>query len=248
MTLVFCNTSFEGVHCYPEAPEEVSYIRVPHRHIFNVRVDMEVFHDDREIEFIMLKHRVNSFISRFANPIWNMGHMSCEQVANMVIEFLKAKYRKRFIAVTVDEDGENGACVIDADGKINFEDYQTKSYRAIQHHIDNKEEVMHWAIGLGEESGEVLSVIKHKYYTGNYDVEELVGELGDALWHIAALCTANGFSMQDVAEYNISKLIHRYPTDKFDKDRSFKRHELEKEFSQTQKAKEIMERIRGERK
>ena len=46
---------------------------------------------------------------------------------------------------------------------MDIKDYQSKSYMAIQNHDNNKEEVMHWAIGLGEEAGEVLSVIKHKY-------------------------------------------------------------------------------------
>ena len=51
---------------------------------------------------------------------------------------------------------------------MDIKDYQSKSYMAIQNHANNKEEVMHWAIGLGEEAGEVLSVIKHKYYGGQY--------------------------------------------------------------------------------
>ena len=96
---------------------------------------------------------------------------------------------------------------------MDFEQYQHDAYVAIQDHENNKEEVMHWAIGLGEEAGEALSVIKHKYYGGHYDIEDLVGELGDVLWHIAALCTASGLDMQDVAEYNMAKLRHRYPTE-----------------------------------
>ena len=46
---------------------------------------------------------------------------------------------------------------------MTFEQYQKAAYRAIQEHASNKEEVMHWAIGLGEEAGETLSVVKHKY-------------------------------------------------------------------------------------
>ena len=87
-----------------------------------------------------------------------------------------------------------------------LETYQKDTYVAIQSHENNKEEVMHWAIGLGEEAGEVLSVIKHKYYGGDYNVEDLVNELGDTLWHIAALCTACGIDLVDVAAYNVAKI------------------------------------------
>jgi len=39
-TEIFVTFSFEGEHCYPDAPDEVSYLRNVHRHLFNVRVEM----------------------------------------------------------------------------------------------------------------------------------------------------------------------------------------------------------------
>ena len=55
----------EGIHKYPAALEDpklatggwddVSFLGYPHRHIFHFRVQIEVFHDDREIEFIQFK-------------------------------------------------------------------------------------------------------------------------------------------------------------------------------------------------
>lgn len=113
---------------------------------------------------------------------------------------------------------------------IHFNDYQKQAYVAIQKHENNKEEVMHWAIGLGEEAGEALSVIKHKYYGGEYSVEDIVAELGDVMWNVAALCTALNLDMQDVVEYNLAKLQHRYPLGEFDEDRSMARHKLEADF------------------
>lgn len=128
---------------------------------------------------------------------------------------------------------------------MDFEQYQHDAYVAIQDHENNKEEVMHWAIGLGEEAGEALSVIKHKYYGGRYDIEDLVGELGDVLWHVAALCTASGLDMQDVAEYNMAKLHHRYPTGNFDNNRSINRHNLEADFKQSEVRERIIEQIKN---
>lgn len=126
-----------------------------------------------------------------------------------------------------------------------LETYQKDTYVAIQSHESNKEEVMHWAIGLGEEAGEVLSVIKHKYYGGDYNVEDLVNELGDTLWHIAALCTACGIDLVDVAAYNVAKLQHRYPNGSFDNSRSKNRHDVHTTFKHSKEHNEIMLRILG---
>jgi len=55
----------EGVHMYPGADkdpalatgdwDDVSFLGIPHRHIFHFRVRIEVFHNDRDIEFIQFK-------------------------------------------------------------------------------------------------------------------------------------------------------------------------------------------------
>lgn len=114
MRRVFASTSYEGIHCWPEAPEEVKYLRDPHRHVFEVIVKMQVFHNDREVEFIMLKHAINKWLDahKDANGVWQMGRMSCEQVAEQVIEMLEDRYsRCRQITVSVYEDGENG-CIV----------------------------------------------------------------------------------------------------------------------------------------
>lgn len=131
---------------------------------------------------------------------------------------------------------------------MDFNDYQSQSYVAIQEHENNKEEVMHWAIGLGEEAGEALSVIKHRYYGGSYDVEDLVSELGDVLWYISSLCTATGIQLEDVARYNIARIYHRYPELAFDDVRSKFRHELDCDFRESSAARAIMEKIKMEAK
>lgn len=115
-TTITVKTSFEGIHCYPEAPVEVAYLREPHRHIFGVCVEVEVFDDDREIEFIMLKHRIDEYIFKQCGgrSVWYMGRMSCEQVAKGIVRMLfesLSNPTNRYIAVTIDEDGENGATV-----------------------------------------------------------------------------------------------------------------------------------------
>lgn len=120
MTKVFCTLKFEGTHCYPDASEEVRYLRDPHRHVFGVRVEMEVYHDDRDIEFIMLKHRIQSHLydtypCDHSTHIHDLNTRSCEHVARALASWLQACYGSRAITVAVDEDGENGAIVCEGD-------------------------------------------------------------------------------------------------------------------------------------
>lgn len=100
---VWCTLQFEGIHCWPECPfEEVAYLRSPHRHMFHIKAWKEVFHDDRDVEFIMLKHVMLAYLDgRFPNR--NMGRTSCEMLARELIEKFDLK------ACEVSEDGENGA-------------------------------------------------------------------------------------------------------------------------------------------
>ena len=48
--------------------------------------------------------------------------------------------------------------------------------------------------------------------------------LSDMLWFIAEYCTAMGWNLDDVMQYNIDKLIARYP-DGFEADKSLHRAE-----------------------
>lgn len=108
MKMIKVTTQFEGQHCWPDAPEEVIFLRNVHRHMFCVCVRMEVFHNDREIEFIILKHQVEDFI---ADADWPL-HTSCEMMCESILEFIQSKYGPgRRISVEVSEDGENGAVV-----------------------------------------------------------------------------------------------------------------------------------------
>lgn len=109
-TSVIVNTTFEGNHCYIDAPEEVCYLRNLHRHIFHVNLEIEVFHDDRELEFIMVRHRVDEFLRNVELSI----EMSCEQIAKLLVQHLIDLYGERCIACQVLEDGENG-------GKVYYE-------------------------------------------------------------------------------------------------------------------------------
>ena len=104
---IVVRTLFEGIHKYADAPNEVGFLREPHRHIFHVEAEIEVKHDDRELEFIMVKRELNKYL--YSKP-FGIRH-SCEQMAKDIIAFLTEKYGKRKMSVLVLEDNENGGKV-----------------------------------------------------------------------------------------------------------------------------------------
>lgn len=99
-------TQFAGFHCWPNAPQEVAFLQLKHRHIFHVQVKIEVQHNDRELEFFMVKAYLDSIM-----PTGELGPTSCEMLAEAFITQLQLQYGKRNIECQVFEDGENGAIV-----------------------------------------------------------------------------------------------------------------------------------------
>ena len=96
----------EGIHRWKDCPfSEVSYLRDYHRHIFHFEVKMEVFHNDREVEFIMVKNRLQK---RMSNILEEPVNHSCETLAQMVADIITELYGIRKVEITVLEDGENG--------------------------------------------------------------------------------------------------------------------------------------------
>lgn len=129
---------------------------------------------------------------------------------------------------------------------MTFNDYQALTDRAIPEHTSKKDAILHWCIGLSEEVGETLSVVKHHYYGGeDLNREELVKEIGDILWYAAALCRECNISMDAVAKLNAEKLMYRFPDNEFDNKRSEQRHELEKKFSDTEMYRELIAEALG---
>lgn len=104
-TYVYCSLQYEATHCWPECPfDAVSYLRSPHRHMFHITAYVAVYHDDRNVEFILLKHRIENYLS-ITYPHHDFGSKSCEMIARELIE------RFELSACNVSEDGENGSFV-----------------------------------------------------------------------------------------------------------------------------------------
>lgn len=72
--------------------------------------------------------------------------------------------------------------------------------------------VLNYTLGLVGEAGETADLIKKFAFHGHeIDHEKLEKELGDVLWYVSALATIFGYSLTEVAEINIEKLMKRYP-------------------------------------
>jgi NTP pyrophosphatase (non-canonical NTP hydrolase) len=91
---------------------------------------------------------------------------------------------------------------------MNFEEYQMKvGLTRLKSASD-----MYCFLNLAGEVGEVLS-LEAKLIRDGGDFEHyrqnLKKELGDVLWHIAAIADDHGFDLADIAEHNIEKLAGR---------------------------------------
>ena len=105
----------EGIHKFPAALDDptlatgdeydVSFLGYPHRHIFHFKVWIEVFHDDRDIEFIQFKRWLEKL---YVEETLQLDYKSCEMMADDLAEQIKTKYPERDIWIEVSEDGENG--------------------------------------------------------------------------------------------------------------------------------------------
>ena len=89
MRSIWVTFSKEGVHFYPGADsnpkyatedwDDVSFLGYKHRHIFHFKVWIEVFHDDRDIEFIQFKR----WLERLYNDdVIQLNNKSCEMIAD----------------------------------------------------------------------------------------------------------------------------------------------------------------------
>ena len=96
---------------------------------------------------------------------------------------------------------------------MNFEEYQMKVGLTRL----NSASDIYCFLNLAGEVGEVLSLEAKLIRDGGdfeYYRQNLKKELGDVLWHIAAIASDHGFDLADVAQVNIDKLASRMARNK----------------------------------
>ena len=124
----------EGIHKYPAALDDpklatggwddVSFLGYPHRHIFHFRVWIEVFHDDRDIEFIQFKRWLERLYNSTGTSdkgseaegstdaeVLLLDYKSCEMISDELFDKIAERYPGRSVWIEVSEDGENGSFI-----------------------------------------------------------------------------------------------------------------------------------------
>jgi len=119
MRSIWITFTKEGMHKYPGADtdpklatggwDDVSFLGYPHRHTFYFRVWIEVFHNDRDIEFIQFKRWLERL---YSEDVVQLDYKSCEMIADDLAATIQEKYPNRWVKISVAEDNENG-CEID---------------------------------------------------------------------------------------------------------------------------------------
>lgn len=109
--MIWVTFSREGIHCYPAAAEDpnladVAFLANDHRHIFHFKIHIEIFHNDRDIEFIQFKRWAESL---FNEEVLQLDHKSCEMISDELYQHIATKYPFRDIWISVSEDNENGS-------------------------------------------------------------------------------------------------------------------------------------------
>lgn len=87
-----------------------------------------------------------------------------------------------------------------------------------------RERLLVQTLALCGEAGELANVLKKHCYGHPYDQEGVTDELGDLLWYVAEVASANGYSLEEVARRNLEKLKNRHG-DKFNLQGSLNRKE-----------------------
>ena len=115
-SMIWVTFQREGIHKYPAALDDpklktgdeydVSFLGYPHRHIFHFKVAIEVFHDDRDIEFIQFKRWL---LNLYKEGTIQSDFKSCEMMSDDLYVAIAKRYPGRKIEIDVSEDGENGS-------------------------------------------------------------------------------------------------------------------------------------------
>lgn len=107
-TSIIVKLQVEGIHFWKDAAEvipEMDYLAHPHRHIFHIKCEKRVRHDDRDVEIIMFKREIIEFITTSYGSPAKFGGMSCEMIAAQL------QHKFGLMSCEVLEDNENGARV-----------------------------------------------------------------------------------------------------------------------------------------
>jgi hypothetical protein len=100
----------KGLHRFPAAETEdtlsdVKYLGSIHRHLFKFKISIEVWHNDREIEFHQFLNWVESL---YEKNVLDLDFKSCEMLSDDLYGVINKKFPNRSVIIEISEDGECG--------------------------------------------------------------------------------------------------------------------------------------------
>jgi NTP pyrophosphatase (non-canonical NTP hydrolase) len=105
---------------------------------------------------------------------------------------------------------------------VEFSAYQRAARETSQLRLGGPQGAVAPMLGLASETGSILNVYK-KYLRDGIDLaanrEFLREELGDLLWYTAAVATACGLGLDEIAEANLRRTRDRYPRHRSESER-----------------------------
>ena len=115
-TMLHVKTQFEGFHCWPEAPDDVAFLRTLHRHQFGVQLTLCLpAGSTRQFEFFQVQRDLSYLCARLAAHMKHFNCMSCEDMAARLGDTAADKpyaWREFLLSISVSEDEENSATVV----------------------------------------------------------------------------------------------------------------------------------------
>lgn len=108
MKTVIVDFDIVGFHHYPEAPEQVDFLKHNHRHTFRIRAGYDVQDSNREKEIFIQQDFLTEYLHEAYGFPCLFRSMSCEMIAEDLLMF---GLDDGLVWVEVFEDGRGGARV-----------------------------------------------------------------------------------------------------------------------------------------
>jgi hypothetical protein len=87
---VIVEFEIDGFHKYPNAPKEVEFLSLKHRHMFNIKAGFEVVGLNRDKEIFIERELIKNYLIKKYKFPCEFNEMSCEMIAREILEFGKS--------------------------------------------------------------------------------------------------------------------------------------------------------------
>lgn len=110
MVYAVIKTRFRATHHWPQCNiKSVNFLKNEHHHEFNVCVQIQQFHNERDVEYLSFQSYLDTQIQKMLAELKKFR--SCEHMASYLFKQIRKSYPNRLLKVEVNEDNYYGAQV-----------------------------------------------------------------------------------------------------------------------------------------